>query len=57
MTLYTLANAHGMSASVTNYGGTVVKLLVPEPKFPSVVLKPGATYHSTIVYGFGVAAR
>lgn len=23
-----------------------------EPKFPSVVLKPGQTYHSTIIYGF-----
>jgi aldose 1-epimerase len=26
-----------------------------EPKFPSVVLRPGKTYHSTIIYGFDVA--
>jgi aldose 1-epimerase len=26
-----------------------------EPKFPSVVLEPGATYHSTIIYAFSVA--
>jgi aldose 1-epimerase len=25
-----------------------------EPKFPSVVLRPGKTYHSTIIYGFDV---
>jgi aldose 1-epimerase len=26
-----------------------------EPKFPSTELKPGDTYHSTIIYGFSVA--
>ena len=26
-----------------------------EPKFPSVVLEPGAKYHSTIIYAFSVA--
>src|SRR5579871_5664324 len=40
VSLYTLANAHGMSASITNYGGTVVNLLVPdrEGKSDDVVL-------------------
>jgi len=28
-----------------------------EPKFPSVVLKPGQTYHSTIIYGFDTTAH
>ena len=26
-----------------------------EPKFPSVILKPGSTYHSTIIYAFSIA--
>ena len=28
-----------------------------EPKFASTVLKPGETYHSTIIYGFSVASH
>ncbi|MCA8830977.1 aldose epimerase family protein [Hymenobacter pini] len=28
--LYTLRNAHGVQVSITNYGGTVTKLLVPD---------------------------
>jgi len=28
-----------------------------EPKFPSVVLKPGETYHSTIIYGFDTTSH
>lgn len=28
-----------------------------EPKFPSVVLKPGQTYHSTIIYGFDTTSH
>lgn len=40
VTLYTLTNAHGMSVSVTNYGATVVKVIVPDRdgKMDDVVL-------------------
>lgn len=39
-TLYTLTNAHGLSAEITNYGGIIVRLKVPdrEGKFDDVVL-------------------
>ena len=38
--LYTLANRHGMQAAITNYGGIVVQLRVPDHKghFADVVL-------------------
>ncbi|RTQ48148.1 galactose mutarotase [Hymenobacter gummosus] len=38
--LYTLRNAHGVQVSITNYGGTVTKLLVPDKdgKLGDVVL-------------------
>ena len=28
-----------------------------EPRFPSVALKPGQTYHSTIIYAFDTVSR
>jgi aldose 1-epimerase len=38
--LYTLTNAHGMQAQITNYGGIVTRLFVPDRsgKFEDVVL-------------------
>ncbi|WP_410780069.1 hypothetical protein [Hymenobacter sp. 5516J-16] len=38
--LYTLTNAHGLQVSITNYGGTVTSLLVPDKagKLGDVVL-------------------
>jgi aldose 1-epimerase len=38
--LYTLTNAHGMEVAITNYGGTVVSIRVPDRsgKFADVVL-------------------
>ncbi|HEX8348882.1 MAG TPA: hypothetical protein VF598_02900, partial [Hymenobacter sp.] len=38
--LFTLTNAHGLKATITNYGGTVTSLLVPDKqgKLGNVVL-------------------
>jgi aldose 1-epimerase len=57
-----------LDGTITGKGGTVYQqydalCLEPqhfpdspnEPKFPSVVLKPGQTYHSTIIYRFSIA--
>jgi aldose 1-epimerase len=40
MRLYTLRNAHGLEARITNYGGTLVSLMVPDRsgKFSDLVL-------------------
>jgi aldose 1-epimerase len=57
-----------LDGTVTGKGGTIYQqydalALEPQhfpdspnkPKFPSTVLKPGHTYHSTIIYAFSVA--
>ncbi|RAK62102.1 hypothetical protein DLM85_24505, partial [Hymenobacter edaphi] len=38
--LYTLRNAHGVQVSITNYGGTITRLFVPDKagKFGDIVL-------------------
>jgi hypothetical protein len=40
---YTLKNANGLEATITNYGGIVVSLLVPDKNGNSVMWSSGAT--------------
>ena len=60
--LYTLANARGIRADITDYGATVVRLQVPdrEGRFDDVVLATLATPQLTTVrqpgFALGVAA-
>jgi aldose 1-epimerase len=65
VTLYTLTNSNGMLAKITNYGGTVTSLLVPDKngKLVDVVLgydklKPytineGGTYFGALIGRYG----
>ncbi|MDJ0693312.1 SMP-30/gluconolactonase/LRE family protein [Mastigocoleus sp. MO_188.B34] len=56
--LFTLKNANGMSAKITNYGGVLTELKqhfpdsVNQPHFPSVILRPGETYRHIMVHKF-----
>jgi aldose 1-epimerase len=61
--LYTLTNKHGMEVAITNYGGTVVSIKVPDDKgkFDDVVLgydkvadyEAGKSYFGAIIGRYG----
>lgn len=56
--LYTLSMQEGLTVQITNYGGKIVSIIVPDTPhhdhFPSCVLEPGREYRSTTVYRFDI---